>query len=448
MNEHYRTIFENVADGLVIHCPDSGDIVDANSSFCDLTGYDREQLVGEPSETVVADGPSYLDDLDDEELVTIRRDGAAFDEWELTRASGVRFFAQVHIALVEFDGRERILANVRDVTERKRQSQRFQALLENAMAIIAVFQPDGTIEYVSPSVERFLGYDQASILGDTITSYVHEDDRAALLERLRVAEENPGEPVRGEERLHHANGNWRVFESVANSQLDNPAIEGIVVNARDITGRRERDNQLKVLDRLLRHNIRNDMNVVQGTAELMAEHGDETVVDAAERILHMTDELLETVEKEREIVDVLGGRTSVRHFDLVDLLRRAAATVDSSSHPDIRLDLPPTAQVCARPEIERGLQELLENALEHGSATVTVTVEQSESTTVVEIRDDGPGIPDTETAAIEEGDIDALSHGSGMGLWLVSYIVSESGGTLEFDTGSTGTTVCVTLPRT
>jgi signal transduction histidine kinase len=162
----------------------------------------------------------------------------------------------------------------------------------------------------------------------------------------------------------------------------------------------------------------------------------------------MTDELLETVEKEREIVDVLGGRTSVRHFDLVDLLRRAAATVDSSSHPDVRLDLPPTAQVCARPEIERGLQELLENALEHGSTTVTVTVEQSESTTVVEIRDDGPGIPDTETAAIEEADIDALSHGSGMGLWLVSYIVSESGGTLEFDTGSTGTTVCVTLPRT
>ena len=95
------------------------------------------------------------------------------------------------------------------------------------------------------------------------------------------------------------------------------------------------------------------------------------------------------------------------------------------------------------------LQELVENALKHSDGpqphvTVSLTADQRKAT--VTIRDNGPGIPNQERRALEEGAERPLQHGSGLGLWLAYWLVHYVGGEIEIDVDERGTTVSVELP--
>jgi len=568
----YGTIFENVADALLIHCPNSGKILEANDRFCDLSGYDRDELVGKSVDRVVTGQELYRERITPEALAHLSNGEPLRTEWDIERRDGKRFPVEVHVKLVELDGSERALSSVRDISERresqrqrhrfqraieaaghavyitdtdghieyvnpafeemtgyspgevigqtpaildagvhedayfetlwntiesgdiwneeiinerrsgdiyharqtiaplydeegdvdgyvaiqtditeqKRQQRRFRAMLEQAMALIAVFEPDGTIDYVSPSIERFLGYEPETMVGDNIEAYVHPDDCEPLLDRLETAVDNPGEPVRGEERMRHSNGSWRVFESIVNNQLDNPAVEGIVVNSRDVTERADRERQLRVLDRLLRHNLRNDMTVITALTEQIAMNGSPELRSAAERILDTVDGLMATAEKERLVVDIISKRADRERFDAVPRIRHGVTSGLDGQNADVTVDLPETAEVVALPEIQLVIAELVENGIVHATdnaATVTVTGSVDSEYVDVHVEDEAPPIPDEEVEVLATTDIDALNHGSGIGLWLVNWVVSHSEGALHFERSEDGNVVTVRLPR-
>ena len=115
---------------------------------------------------------------------------------------------------------------------------RFAALVEHAADLIAVVSTDGTIEYVSPAAARILGQDEADLLGLDLLTLVHPDDAPTDVEGLaRTDEQGIGAPV--ELRLRAADGSWRYLEVVVSDLRDNPAIAGLVLNARDVTERVE-----------------------------------------------------------------------------------------------------------------------------------------------------------------------------------------------------------------
>ena len=111
--------------------------------------------------------------------------------------------------------------------------------------------------------------------------------------------------------------------------------------------------------------------------------------------------------------------------------------------------------VVAREGIDRAIWNLLENGIEHNwrdAPTVAVVVAEDAAgdrpTTTVTGMDDGPGIPADEIEVIQSGTQDKLNHGSGLGLWLINWVVDRSGGDLMFDiNGMGGTTATVTLKR-
>lgn len=115
--------------------------------------------------------------------------------------------------------------------------ERFMALVQNSTDIIYILSPDGICTYASPSVLSILGYRQEEITGTNIFSYIHPDDRSEPIARFRRAIEDPDHNYSAELRFKHATGKWVFLEAVANNQLRNPAIQGIVVNSRDITER-------------------------------------------------------------------------------------------------------------------------------------------------------------------------------------------------------------------
>ncbi len=148
----------------------------------------------------------------------------------------------------------RFVINARDVTERSqvvRQYEeneiRFRRLLENARDIIVVFKADGRVSYVSPSVYTVLGYSPGSLIDKWLTSYIHPADNPKIVKTFTHLCRLPGKQVPlSEYRVRHSNGSWLYFEAVATNLLDDPLIQGIVVNGHDITVRKEAEIALQM----------------------------------------------------------------------------------------------------------------------------------------------------------------------------------------------------------
>jgi diguanylate cyclase (GGDEF)-like protein/PAS domain S-box-containing protein len=142
-----------------------------------------------------------------------------------------------------FHGANRLLA---DLAGRLRRSEaRFRSLVQNSSDLVVLLRPDGTMSYVSPAVDRNLGAVAGSWVGRALVDVVHPED-AGWLEAMvgRLATDPAGTPG-GEVRLPHADGRWLWFELVGTNLLDDPDVSGMVLNCRDVTERRELEDQLR-----------------------------------------------------------------------------------------------------------------------------------------------------------------------------------------------------------
>lgn len=230
-------------------------------------------------------------------------------------------------------------------------------------------------------------------------------------------------------------------------------------------GRRRRERQLErerrkaehlaetlsVLNRVLRHDIRNDVNVIEGYVDLIATESDvdcehvEVVREHTSRIVELADYARKTERLAAE------GESGVRTIDVVDRLGTTCRKV-RTSYPSAQVvtDLPDRAEARAHELVDSAFENLVENAVEHHHGPepfVRVAVERREREVVVTIADDGPGIPDDEVAVLESGSESSLEHSDGMGLWLVNWIVTYSGGDVEFaENEPTGSDITLRLP--
>ncbi|HEU5430797.1 MAG TPA: PAS domain S-box protein, partial [Thermomicrobiales bacterium] len=164
--------------------------------------------------------------------------------WVLTSKTPLRDASGAVIGLIGIN---------RDVTERQRllderaaADARFQSLLANAVEMITVLDAEGTILYESPASARVLGYDASRMENNDGFSYVHPDDLDGVVATFAALVGAPlGQTATAEFRCRHANGSWRWLETDARNLLADPAVGGVVVNARDITERKAAADALR-----------------------------------------------------------------------------------------------------------------------------------------------------------------------------------------------------------
>ncbi|WP_247009741.1 ATP-binding protein [Halorientalis litorea] len=228
---------------------------------------------------------------------------------------------------------------------------------------------------------------------------------------------------------------------------------GTAYRIRDVTDRRTHEQRLEVLDRVLRHNLRNDLDAIRGFAEaLETEASTVDPVELGARIRETASDLSDTcstVEQSEQLLGreqldpvALDTRSLVR--DVLGQLTEefpGSGVLQAEDAPTVRTD--PSI-------VEAVVREVVENGLEHGpgaEARVVVELERSPEGAEITIRDNGPGIPDREAAVLLDGEETPLQHGSGVGLWLVDWGLSRLGGTLEVQTdGCVGSVVTLTVP--
>jgi signal transduction histidine kinase len=233
---------------------------------------------------------------------------------------------------------------------------------------------------------------------------------------------------------------------------------GTTVVFQDITTERHHQQRLEVLNRVLRHNLRNEMTVIQGYAQTIERRaGDnEMLAKMAREIQDAGSDLTSIGEKAHEFERLMDRDRAPAPIALHERVADIVAPL-ADDYPDATIntdaELPDSTTLHTDPAmLDTVLHNLIENALQHAdSDTPQVTVRATtpdDNSVAIHVADDGPGIPDAELTPLETGTEDALEHGSGIGLWVTQWTIRQLGGGLNFDTGPDGTAVTVRLPRT
>jgi two-component system OmpR family sensor kinase len=212
--------------------------------------------------------------------------------------------------------------------------------------------------------------------------------------------------------------------------------------------------QAGVLHRVLRHNLRNVCNVIQGNTELLAEAdgGSRMETECTEAVREQTERLVELSEKTQVLQDVLQGPTEATDQDVAALLSDHVERL-RQDQPGVTVDadLPSSAVVRADERLPEALGEVLANAVEHhdtGDLHLDVAVEHAlDGSVLVDVADDGPGIPQMERDVLDAGIERPLFHSEGLGLWLVRSVVEASEGEVSIvDNEPRGSIVRLRLP--
>lgn len=127
----------------------------------------------------------------------------------------------------------------------RRSEERFRLLIENSYDMLTILESDGTVRYHSPSLGRVLGYAQDMLIGKKFFEYVHPADQSGAVATFKSMLTIEGFSPPTEFRLLHSDGSWHFFESVANNLSQDPVIAGIVLNSRDITERKQAEEELR-----------------------------------------------------------------------------------------------------------------------------------------------------------------------------------------------------------
>jgi signal transduction histidine kinase len=169
-----------------------------------------------------------------------------------------------------------------------------------------------------------------------------------------------------------------------------------------------------------------------------------TIVDVTERLVSQSD-------KARALEALIGDTGETEAIDLASVVRHEVGVV-RREYPAVTVetDLPERQPVEVNPGLDAAVRGVLDNAARHNDAddpTVSVSLAADGETATLTVADNGPGVPDHEIDVIEADAETKLDHGSGLGLWLVAWVVTESDGDLRIETGDRrGTTVVLSFP--
>lgn len=235
-------------------------------------------------------------------------------------------------------------------------------------------------------------------------------------------------------------------------------LTGMIVTLHDVTKRYQREQrlehheqQLEVLNRVLTHDIRNRLTLILGSLDAIPSE-QKDLNQAVQTIENESQEILQLSERARQIATMIesdGGRGEV--VNLAAVIERITDSL-TAEYPDveIRTDLPERASVEANEMIESAIRNVIENAIEHNDKAhswVDISVADSKDVRV-QITDNGPGLPPMERTVLEERTETSLEHSSGLGLWLATWIVEDSGGEIEItDNKEQGTLITLRFER-
>ena len=266
---NYREIFNATSEAIIIYDYNNAQIIDVNQAATKLFGltYD-EALTGRVDDY----GITALGFDRQSVIIQIQKTiqyGPVVFEWQARRKNGEFLWTEVSLKNTEIGGDMRIVAVVRDISERKesqeiimRSEERFRSIIQFLTDIILIIDKDILITYESPSCSQLLGYPPGYLIGKNGLDIVHPEDMQLVLKDLKEVIVKKNDYLPTEFRVKSENDQWISLEVIANNMLDHPAIQGIIITGRDVTERRKVEKALKISETKFRNIFNNSSDAI------------------------------------------------------------------------------------------------------------------------------------------------------------------------------------------
>jgi len=389
-------------------------------------------------------------------LILSSTDVDAFDRQDVTLAKLLASNAGAVIGQIDREQRLR---------EREWELERAETLFRNAQDafFLVVVEDEGTeyrFERVNPAYESLTGLSSDDIEGKRIGDVFDETDTETLRAHYDQCVENREKREYVEElAVPEPESYWETH--IAPVVIDDEVVQ-IVGATRNITERKsyeeqleEQRDRLELLNQMVRHDIRNDLQIISSYAELLRARVDETNQEYVDRILNSARTAVELTRTARDLSGtMLQTDASTEAVPLRSVLQSqldeirttytdALVTVDGSI---------PSAAVLADDMLSSVFRNVIKNAIQHNDkevARVTVSASVRDDQVRISVADNGPGIPDGQKDEIfGKGEKGLESEGTGIGLYLVNTLVERYGGDVQVhDNEPNGTVVAITLQR-
>ena len=433
-------------------------LIYVNDEFVELTGYSRGETIGrncrflqgeETNEETVAEIRAAIDAEEPitAELRNYRKDGSMF--WNRLSIKPVRDESGTVTHFLGFQ---------EDISDEKLYEQERTLFELQANAIeqaVFITDAEGTIEFVNPAFERMTGYTADEAIGENPRLLKSEQQGGAfyqeLWETITAGEVWDAEIV----NRRKSGERYRVKQKIVPITDEREEITHFVAIEEDVTDAQFIEEVLSVMDRVLRHNVRNSVTAIAGNADLLDEELDDAEHRAAVQTIREQAEQLEALSNETRTIRELFHRRQAQHSLSVGAIE-GFVRARREKHPaaDIRFEMNVDSEV----EIQNGsllqlaIDEALENAIVHNDretpgVTVRVGRAERDSELRIDITDNGPGIPEDQWNVITAGAETAVAHSTGIGLWLIYWTVTALGGTVSrTDNDPRGTVLTYRIP--
>ena len=328
------------------------------------------------------------------------------------------------------------------------------AALESADIGIFVLDPEFTVQWVNETAATYFGLDRAAVIGrdkrrlieSTIQSIFERPDRFAetvigTYDDNSYVEEFECHVLAGEKRAER----WLLHRS--KPIRSGPLAGGRIEHYTDITELKasqrrleaQRDD-LEVLNQVVRHDIRNDLQLVSAYAEMLEPHVDAAGEAHRERIADSAANAIELTESARDLAEIMRNRqtelTPVAVHEVLDTQIAEVGELNPAAAIRVEGSLPET-EVLANALLGSVIRNLLTNAIQHNRSdepTVIVSATVTEERVTIRVADDGPGIPDRQKQQLfGKGQTGLDSTGTGIGLYLVETLVDGYDGEVRVE---------------
>ena len=275
---YYRTIFDHADAAIWVHDPADGRFLTVSQTACDIAGYSVEEYKALGFEGISSGVPPYTGaEAQAHVRHALETGGPHRFEWCTLHKEGRPLWVEVTLRSVTMNGVPRLLATGRSIDDRKaaedallranqeleRSAEHFRRLIENGNDLLMISAPDGALTYVSPSVERLLGYSPEELLALRPDELLHPDDVTTTLESIGRILAEPGVAHRTSWRIRHRDGSWREFDAIGRTLDPASPADGIVINGRDVTGQRAAEVALQRSEEHFRRLIEHSYDLVQ-----------------------------------------------------------------------------------------------------------------------------------------------------------------------------------------
>jgi PAS domain S-box-containing protein len=436
---------------------DEGRFSHVTATFADWFDVTTEALVGRPIEEVLA--TEYVDHVEaalahleasDGLASTVCRCRVVSDGEELPVTLELVSFPG-DTAIVGFARAEATLGQARNELEtaRDRFGHLFD-LIQDAVVEVEIVDMVPVVRSVNPAFVDVFGYDAGTVVGESLNEFIVPADGG------RQAADFDKRTARGHVNYatvtrQTANGSREFLYRGIPYDRDDDRQFGFAIYT-DVTEQRRLQRHLQVLNRVLRHNLRNELTIVMGIAASLRETVDDAHLRSQIDLIHDHAAVLDDVsEKAHTVASLLEETDATTTLPVEPLVSEVVGRCrERYPRATITTRIDPEVEVTTNPALGAAIEELVENGVEHneGDPTVHVETERRDGEIRLTVADDGPGIPSADRAVVfDDGDITDLQHGSGLGLWLVRWVTEAAGGHVVHERRDDWTAVTLHLCR-